>query len=285
MVRKSYEIDERQAYKQLLKACLSLGSKHDLTHLNTLKKDLAQLSKNLHKQVESFKQKISKMPLSAFILLWAEQIGYDKIYESRHLAMMNDLMGASLFPIGASLQDLSEQDPSLIIDKIRCHQEWPIIKREDYVRLYRDFSEWLSKETFAYTSQAQDLDRIASQKRLIFFDTYIKILSHLDLREQILAKIFYLGGQRGLEEVLNIKITDIDFSKACILLSEEEVQYPRHLFDDIKAYIKERKKGFLFLGKDGERISHTTPFRALKKVVSDLTLDPEFTFREFTKNI
>lgn len=281
---------EGQGYKQLLKTCLSLGPEHDLSHLDTLKKNLSYLSEDLHKQVESFKQKISKMPLSAFILLWAEQICRDKIYGSRHLTMMDDLMETRLLPIisnknkAESLQDLSGQDPSLIIDKIRCYKEWSIIKREDYVLLYRDFSEWLSKETCGYIPEARDADRLATHKRYVSFETYIEILSHLDLRERILAKIFYLGGHRGLEEVLSIKIEDIDFLKGCILFAEH-VFYPRHLFDDIETYKQDRKRGFLFLGKEGERISHTTPFRALKKVVSELKLDSEFTFRELTKNI
>ncbi len=283
-------LEERQDYKQLLKTCLSISLEQDLIKLDSLKRSVAHLSAEFHQQVDFFKQKISTMPFFAFILLWAERMCQDKIYGSRHLTMMNDLMETRLLSVvsnenkAESLQDLSQQDPSLIIDKIRCYKEWSIIKREDYVLLYRNFSEWLSKETCGYIPEARDADRLATHKRLVPFEIYIEILSHLDLRERILAKMFYLGGHRGLEEVLSIKIEDIDPLKGCILFSEH-VFYSKHLFDDIEAYKQDRKKGFLFLGKDGERIAHTTPFRALKKVVSELKLDPEFTFRELTKNI
>jgi integrase len=176
------------------------------------------------------------------------------------------------------------QATSLVIERIRSYGNWSLAKREDYVLLYKTFSEWLSKETLGYVPEAKDFDRWATEKRLISFELYIEILSHLDLREQILAKIFYLGGNRLLEEVLSVKIEDVDFTKSLIHFSED-VFYPQHLFEDIKKHIKDRKKGYIFIGKDGDRISITTPFRALKRVVSELNLNPEFTFKEFTKNV
>ena len=168
------------------------------------------------------------------------------------------------------MQDLSSQDPAKMINQIRSFQHWPIDKREDYVLLYNAFSSWLAKETFGYFPEAKDLDRETTRKRRLSFDSYIEILKHLDLREQILAKIFYLGGHRNLEEVLSLKIENVDFVKQHLLFSDEEVSY--------------RKTGFVFSGKDGERISHTTPFRALKSAVVELDLDPTFTFKDFAKD-
>jgi integrase len=204
--------------------------------------------------------------------------------------MMRELIETGVLPLisnkkkTVTLQDFSLQDPSVVIEKIRCFRDWTVSKREDCVLLYKTFSEWLSKETFGYIPESQDLDRVVSQKRQISFETYIKILSHMDLREQILTKMFYLGGSRALEEVLSVKIEDIDFSRSLIHFSDD-VSYPQHLFEDIKKHIQNRKKGYVFVGKDEDRVSTTTPFRALKKVALELGLDPDFTFKEFTKNI
>ncbi|MCX6989769.1 MAG: hypothetical protein NTX49_01695 [Chlamydiae bacterium] len=273
---------ERQAYEQLLEACLSLGPEQNLSKFDLLKSDVSHLSKSLHEQVDSFKQKISKIPLSTFVILWADSFIEHQSSEVQYLKKMYELIDAKLLPLGP-LAAFARLDPSSIIEKIRCFSDWAIGKREEFVPVYTSFALWLSKETFGFIPEAVDPDRLASLKRQVPFETYIKIVSSLDLREQILAKMFYLGGSRGLEEVLSVKIEDIDFKKACIHLSED-IPYPRHLFLDIESYIQGRKKGLVFLGKEGERIAHTTPFRALKKVVSDLKLDPEFTFRELTKN-
>lgn len=280
---------ERQAYDQLLQSCLSIDSQQDEKKLSILRADFAKFSQDLHSQVAAFQDNIAKAPLSALILLWGEQMRNDKMFGKRYLGMMRDLVETGLLSLTdkkktVTLQAFSLEDPSLVIERIRCYKEWSIHKREDYVLLYKAFSEWLSKESFGYVHEAKNLDRIATEKRLISFETYIEILSRMDLREQILAKMFYLGGHRALEEVLSLKIEDIDFTRSLIHFPEG-ISYPRHLFDDIKHYIEGRKKGFVFMGRDGERISTSTPFRALKKVVSELGLDPEFTFKEFTQNI
>ena len=287
MVRKDTP-EEKQAYDQLLKACLSLDSAQDEKKLSSLRTNFAKLSQDLHRQVAIFQDNIANTPLSSLVLLWAEVIRNDQVFGKRYLAMMRELIEAGLLLLASknktvTLRDLSLQDPSFVMDRIRCHKHWSLHKREDHILLYKTFSEWLSKESFGYIPEAKDLDRISTQKRQVPFETYIEMLSRMDLREQILSKMFYLGGPRALEEIISLKIEDIDFDQFFIRFPES-VSYPSHLFEDIKQYVKGRQAGFVFMGRDGERISHTTPFRALKTVVAELKLDPEFTFREFTKN-
>jgi|SRR5579862_1243658 len=282
-------LEERQAYAQLLQACLSIDPKQDEKQLLSLKTTFLKSSQSLHAQVFVFKESIANLPLSFMVLLWGELICSDKMFGKRYLAMMRDLINTELLPLThkkkpISLQEFSFQDPSLVIDGIRCHKDWSISKREDYVLLYTSFSDWLSKESFGYIPEAKDFDRISTQKRLIPFEKYTEILMQLDLREQILAKIFYLGGPRALEEVLSLKIEDVDFDRF-LIRSPEAVSYPRHLFEDIRQHLDGRQKGFVFMGRDGNRISHTTPFRALKTVASELKLDSEFTFKDLTRNI
>ena len=275
--------EERLVYDKLIETCLCSGSEKNAAMLGNTKLELSYVFKDFHKQVDAFKGKIACIPIAIFIAMWADHIRKDKAYGVEHLKMICDLVEKKLMPL-VELRNFAKLDFSAILENIRSFEEWTISKREDAILLYTSFASWLSKETFGYIPEAVDLDRITSQKRQVPFETYINIISHLDLRERILAKMFYLGGNRGLEEVLSVKIEDIDSKKRLVHL-EEEVSYPRHLFDDIDDYIEGRKKGYVFMGRDGERISHTTSFRALKKVVSDLKLDPEFTFRELTKNI
>jgi len=283
MVRRegSKKSEEGQVWDQM-ETCLSSISEVEISKLGVLQLELSYMFKDLHKQVDIFKQKIVKLPLPVFILTWADLVIKDKTVGEHHVKMMLDIIESEFFHLG-SLESFATSGSPLVLDNIRCFSNWTLREREDRVVSYKLFVSWLSKETFGCVSEAVDLDQIASQKRQVSFETYIKILSHLDLRERILAKMFYLGGSRGLEEVLSVKIEDVDFKKGVVHL-EESVSYPRHLFQDIKEHIQDRKKGYVFMGKEGERISHTTSFRALKKVIIDLKLDPEFTFRELTKN-
>ena len=276
-------IKERQAYSKLIDTCLCSDSDEKITQLGCLQLNTSCVLKDFRKQVDAFIGEIYKLPLAVFIAMWAGDATRGTSSKAEELNMMSDLIIEKLIPL-SSLEKLSQLDPSSIPDDIRCFDKWTLMKREDGVLLYTSFMSWLSKETFNYVPIAKDGDRIVAQYRQVPFETYVKILSRLDLREKILAKMFYLGGSRALEEVLSVKIEDIEFSKKHIQLLEN-VSYPRHLFEDIKKHIQDRKKGYVFIGKEGERISHTTSFRALKKVISELHLDPEFTFRELTKNI
>ena len=292
MARKSDqpEVKEGQAYERLLKACRSFEPCQDEKTVNSLKLEFSKSSQDLKNKLSVFNDSIAELPLSFFIILWGDLTRKDKIFGNRYVEMLSELVQARILPLvknkthPITLKGFLEKDSSQIIDNIRCYREWSITNREDVVLVYKAFSEWLSQETFGYISLPRDVDRIATSMRSISFDTYIKILSHMDLREQILAKIFYLGGHRALEDVISLKIEDVDFSR-CVIRFSEDISYPRHLFEDLKVYIAGRKKGFVFVGRDGERISHTTPFRSLKTVAAELKLSPEFTFKDFTRNI
>ncbi len=280
---------ERPAYEQLLEICLSVDPEQNEENLSALKIDFSRCSEDQHRQIALFRNEIAQVPFSALVLLWGGGMRNDRIFGERYLRMMHDLVGAGLVLLVSNqkktvvLEDLSLQDPSFVIEEVRCFEDWSVTKREDYVLLYKNFAEWLSKETCGYIPEAKDLDRIRTQRRLLAFESYIDLLDRMDLREQILVKLFYLGGYRPLEEILSLKIEDIDFNRS-VLCFDEEVSYPRHLFKNIEAYIVGRKKGFVFTGRDGEKISYTTPFRALKGVVSELKLDPSFTFKDLAKN-
>lgn len=279
------------AYDNLFKICTIESSHQSEKELVSLKINFAELSKDLHGRMEDFKQKMLCLPLTVIILAWADFVRHDKVFGVRHLQMMQDLIHKKLFsslaPKNSSvlLKDLMIRSCSEIIDGIRSCEEWIISKREEYVLLYRSFSSWLAKETFGLISEAIDTDRNITEKRKISFEIYAEILSHLDLREQILMKIFYLGGRRNLEEVLSITIEDVDFNRNQLKFSEGIISYPQHLLYDIKRYVKDRKKGQIFIGKEGERISHTTPFRALKTVLFELKYNPEWTFKDFSQDI
>ncbi len=273
--------EEGPVYDKLVEICLCSGSEESFAKLGCLKLELSYIFKDFRKQLEAFKEKISQISISVFIATWADVIREDKTYGVEHMEIMCDLIEEKFLPL-MSLGDFMKLGGSSVFENIRCFEKWTISKRENVILLYSSFLSWLAKETFGCASEVMDPDRFVSQKRQVPFKTYISILERADLRERILAKIFYLGGSRGLEEVLSVKIEDLNFKKKLIKFPEE-VFYPRHLFEDIKAHIEGRKKGYVFEGREGERISHTTSFRALKKVAADLKLDPEFTFKELTK--
>lgn len=278
-----------EEHQKLLARCLAFQNSEK--ELSELKVDFFDFSKDLHKRMLEFTHKVRKVPFTAWIISWTEFVHYDQMFGARYVKMMNELIERNFILLASDKntpilsQDLAIGSRSEVIDSIRCCLDWSISKKEEFVLFYTNFALWLSKQTFGFIPEAMDIDRNITRKRKLPFDVYIEVLNRLDLREQILAKIFYLGGRRQLEEVLSIKIEDVDFKLNCIHFPKEDVLFPKHLLLDIKQYVKNRKQGLIFIGKEGERISHTTPFRSLKTIVSDLKLDPEFTFKSFAHDV
>lgn len=237
--------------------------------------------------------KIADVPIVYYIQLWTQNIKNDSLLGAKYCDMMLHLLECNLFIIkynqryfpvkslsGTTLPLYNIYEP---IHDIRKYKDWTIEKRERYVAFYLDFLNWLSRKTFLLVPVIEDPERKRTQKRALPFDTYIKIISQLSLRERILAKLFYLGGTRSLEDILSLEIENIG-PGGLIHFSEGSVRYPPHVLQDLEDYLGERKSGYVFIGKGGERLDHTVPYRALKTVTQSMKLDPSFTFKDFTKN-
>lgn len=115
------------------------------------------------------------------------------------------------------------------------------------------------------------------------FEKYIHLLSNLSPRERIFAKLYYLGGTRILDDILNIKIEKIDFIKNQIHFDDYSVYYSRHVLNDLSKYIGSRKKGFVFINRHGDRINHTVPYRSLKLAAAKLGFSSDFTFKDLVQ--
>lgn len=280
-----------RSYKQLLDLCNQLKGQKDHTSLEAYSKEFSSATGQISQEIENFKAKISSIPFVAVIIFWAKFTEKDRAFGARYLDMMRDLIAMGILPyknekgIPLTIQDFKLLNPLAVVDAIRCNNKWQEQKREDYVSFYIEFVNWLSETTSGYVSIIQDPDRQLTLRRQLPYEAFVEILTSLSLREKIIAKIFYLGGNRSSDEVLSLKIEDIHFPECKLNLSGCWVSYPRHVLTDLKGYIGKRKRGYVFVGRDGEKTDPTVPYRALKTVISRLKLDPSFTFKDFGRNL
>lgn len=283
---------KNKAYDDLLQYCLKLNTKVDEVHYMSSGADFATLSGNFFDAIHHFQSQVSTIPFLAIILLWARSLVTDKVFGSRHIIMMQDLLEKELISYRGNkrgdfitLAEFAGSGHIATIDKIRSCKEWLIDKREDYVNFYVEFANWLSEASFGLVHTAVDPDKVCTINRKLPFDIYVTIIKELSDRDRILAKLFYLGGARALEEILSLKVEDIDMKHNVMQICGDSIKYPRHVFEDIREYIGSRRYGYVFVGKHGERVDHTVPYRSLKTVVAKLKLDPSFTFKDFVINL
>lgn len=277
-------------YTHFLENISKAGDLSDKDKIDKYLKVFNTKGQEIRKEIDQFNKQISAFPLAVLIRLWADNLGKNEVLGEKYLSMMWDLIENRVIPLkdqksGKPLTlDTFKLSNSFIIDQIRCNKKWTIDERELLVVFYQEFSRWLSHQTFNLISEAIDYEKELASHRKISFSTYIEFIKALEPRERILTKIFYLGGSVALEDVLSIKIENLNFEDSCIKIGCEDIEFPSHLMCDLKEFVGDKKKGYVFRGKQNDRINHTVPYRALKPVAIKLGFAEDFTFKEFVKN-
>lgn len=282
-------IESSSPFQAIESLCLKCTETSDQGNAYRQGDVFARASKKVNEVISDFKFEIQEISLASVILLWSQYALDDRILGSRNLKMMSELFNSGVIPLekshkAFSLQDLNNLGHEVIIDKLRSFLHWPIQKREEIISLYIEFGSWLSKMTFGYIPHVKDPDKLITAHREFAYDEYVNLISYLPDRERVLCKLFYLGGNRSLEEVLNLKVKDVDFKTSQINFEKYSVHYPGHVFQELKHYLAPRKKGHVFLSKQGERVHHTVPYRALKTATTKLNLPTSFTFKDLSKD-
>lgn len=286
---KPLDKEAKNPVSDFMQYCLDVYPKKDKTLLD---KDITHFSKSataLSNQIDAFRKNIADIPLLSVIVLWVRNLVKDTFHAVRNAETMHQLIKQGFIGLKDTrgnvwtLKDMVSMGHESIIEAIRCNECWSQEKTEEYIQFYIGFVNWLSDATSGYVPKAIDPDIQKTIQRKIPYSEFLTIAKHLKDRERVMAELLYYGGERMHEEVLSVKIENI--KDGFIEYQNGPVQYPKHVFKFLLSYLKGRKKGYVFVDRKGGKIDQSVPYRALKKVVLKLGLDPTFSFPEFFKNL
>lgn len=243
----------------------------------------------LNKEVEKSIEIISQLPFLTAFLVWIKEIA---IYPPERLAA-KALLEKGFIGISDkngqiwTLAKARSFDHRHIVEAIRCHRDWPFLVRENFVKTYLHFMQWLSKTSYGYIFKLEDPDLERSRSRSLAYSNFIHFLSKLKEEDQLIAKLLYFGGSRTLEEILTLNIGSVDFDKRLVYFGLQPISYPLHIFADIKDLSQERKKGKIFIGRRGvgTALNPATIFRNFKEAAVEIGLDHNFTPKILTTNV
>lgn len=242
-------------------------------------------------EIGNYHEELHLVPLLSIVLAWGREVSQDRVLGARYLELMQELISSHLLPMlhGDNLvllRDYVRIGHKSIINRIRSYNEWFLQKCEDAIALYVNFTNWASEFSIGYIQPATDPDRAVASTRRLSYEKYIELLTVLPPRERIITKLFYLGGARSLEDILALKIDQVNFSQGYIHFERGAIQYPQHVLEEIKTYLKGRVRGFVFSNMDStDRINHTIPYRALKKAAQKVGLPSSFSYKNLVKEI
>lgn len=242
--------------------------------------------KRLQSELEKSIGAISEQPLLTAFLAWIKEVS---VIPSFDLSLAKALLENGFIGITDkeghvwTIARASEFNHQSIIDAIRCRYDWSTEVREGLVMAYTSFIQWLSNLTFGYVNKVEDPDLIRSNARAFPYSMFLKFASNLKDKDRLVAKLLYFGGSRTLEEVLNLHLEEVDFDNRAILFGKERIQYPLHIFADIKSLSHGRKKGRVFLGrKNNDALNPTTVFRNFKTAAIAIGIGKIFTPKMLT---
>lgn len=242
----------------------------------------------LHEEHKKFIGKISKEPFVASFIIWIKDFGS---LRENTLKAATSLLNHDLIRIVDeegkpwTIAKARNFDHRTILESIRSHREWSLKDRENLVQTYLAFMLWLSAETHGYINRLEDPDYHRSQGRALAYPLFITFLDALTSdNAQLVAKLLYFGGSRTMDEILQLKIEDVDFPKQLMYFNSQPVSYPAHVFTEIDALTHPRKKGKVFLGRQKAPLNPATIFRNFKEAALKVNLGSSFTPANLTTN-
>jgi hypothetical protein len=259
-------------------------NKETLQYCKTFRSECIRLTEELAASKSVFR----KIPLVAAFLDWVQEAHSHKSdeVEEAHLLLKNGFIGLKDSEGSTwTLYHAFWQNPNEVYNAIRCKREWSLSLRERMVRAYEQFILYLSGCTSGFIVHPEtDSDKVIVMNRVVKLDEFIHFADHLKDKLQLIAKLLYFGGDRTLEDILQLAISNIHFEKLQIDFGSNVVSYPLHIFVDIKSVIGKRIKGKIFLGRQNALLNSTTVFRNFKEAGIKSGLGAHFSPALLTKD-
>lgn len=183
-----------------------------------------------------------------------------------------------------TLNDISPNDHQSIIEDIRCSSKLSIPEKEKAVEAYILFSQHLSRATCGLIMQGEDPDFQRTIKKVVWYKDFIKFVQLLPERDALIAKLLYFGAPT-MDEVLNLRVDQIDSRKGLVKFKKFSVRYPKHVMLELKSLSAQKKKeDLVFTNLHGQQVERThlnNCFnRAARKLDGNIRMTPKMLLEE-----
>ena len=253
-------------------------------------KIMMQGKKQLEGAIEDFRLKLSEIPLGAEIANWLERLDLPKEYVSRYTESMLHIIDLKLLSLTnkqgqlRTLNDISPNDHRDTIEEIRCSSKLSTPDKEKAVEAYVIFSQHLSRATCGLIMQGEDPDFQRTIKKVVWYKDFIKFVQLLPERDALIAKLLYFGAPT-MDEVLSLKVDQIDSRKGLVKFKKFSVKYPKHVMLELKSSLTQKKKeDLIFTNLHGQQVERThlnNCFnRAARKLDGNTRITPKMLLEE-----
>jgi hypothetical protein len=236
---------------------------------------------------EKFRSILKDLPLGVALRAWMVSTLDEKVSKELVEKVLSIIDGKALplqqkkkevFTLGY-LQELGLEAHKQILEEIRCNGEWSVDKKEELVKCYIHFSEYLNEATKGEILLALDPDRAATAHKLLDFDTFIQFVQSVAERDALIAKLLYFGAP-SVEDVVLLRYGMLKKANSAVNFTNLTVKYPKHLIQDILSYAgKKGKDDLVFLNYRGNNVERTHLSQSFANISSKIFDDRKITPR------
>lgn len=231
--------------------------------LHQYEKIMMQGKKQFEEAIEAFRLTLSEIPLGAEIANWLERLDLPKEYISKYTESILNLIDLKILSLTnrqgqlRTLKDVSPNDHRDTIEEIRCSSKLSTLEKEKAVEAYILFSQHLSRATCGLIMQGEDPDFQRTIKKVVWYKDFIKFVQLLPERDALIAKLLYFGAPT-MDEVLSLRVDQIDLRKGLVKFKKFSVKYPKHVMLELKSSLGQKKKeDLIFTNLHGQQVERT----------------------------
>ena len=230
--------------------------------------------RNMHAAIAVHQEKVRSYPIIAILSYWLESIAQDPTWGVYYREGMRKIIDRGLLSLirGRRYRLIGEfcsHEHLETLENIRCVKEWSIFEKDRLVSCYLQFSRALSEYTFNLIPAAYDPDRERSSAKSLEYNTFVEFIQHLSPRDVLISKLLYFGAH-SIEEVLDLRVSDINFNASVVTFASGPVRFQKHIILDLHEYVQPKKgdRELVFVNAKGKRVSRTHLINAFARVFS-----------------
>lgn len=213
--------------------------------------------------ITKFRKVLAKIPIGAEIENWLHNLDLPKKYLDEYrkniIAAIDNGVLRIVDEKGKvhTLNDLSAEEHMKVIHEIRCIPNQTIAQKESMVESYILFTQHLSRQTHGLIMQGEDPDFHRTLTKVVWHKDFIAFVQHLPERDALIAKLLYFGAPT-MDEVLNLRVKQVDLKESRVKFQKFSVSYPKHIILDLQSYLSGKaKKALVFVNLRGEQVERT----------------------------
>ena len=225
----------------------------------------------IQERINAYQEDVRKFPIESFVNYMVRSIAREDSLGKIYVEDISKIIERGFLRLKENGRDrlIGEfilEEHINVIENIRCVKEWGHAEKAKLIHHYFQLMYFISQYTFGVFPPAYDPEYDYVRNKFLGYNEFIEFVQRLSERDALIAKLLYYGASR-IEDVILLKINEIEPSSYRISLGDKLVKFPKHVVLDLIEYVKrgERINELAFVNGKGAAVERTHLINAFSR--------------------